>query len=64
MTNRKISLTVAYIYFFSVWMFNVWDLIYGNHFYYNTSSIIYWNALGLVGFLAIMLNRKGEKKSK
>lgn len=56
---------LAWIYLATVWMANITDLIkLERHMYNSIGSIIFWNTLGLLSFLVIILNYREEKKDE
>ena len=50
---------IAWIFFISVWFFNVFDLIKEGWFYSSVSVIIFSNFLGVISFIYILINIKG-----
>jgi len=58
----KISLLLAYIYLTAVWVANITDLIKGHWFYPNTFSAIWFNSLGIISMVAIILDYEIEIK--
>ena len=53
---------IAWVFFISVWFFNVFDLITEGWFYSSVSGIIFSNFLGVISFIYILINIKGVEE--
>ena len=53
---------IAWILFSVVWVSNINVLIRGEWFFHSTEAILFWNFLGLLGFMLIVLGYKEQIK--
>lgn len=52
----------SYIFLLAVWLMNLVEIIKGEWFYPNWISILFWNFIGFLAFLAIILHYKNQIK--
>jgi len=53
---------LAWILFMVVWISNINDLIRGEWFFKSPTQILFWNFIGLLGFILIVLSYREEIK--
>ena len=53
---------IAWISFLVVWISNLNDLIRGKWFFYSVESILFWNFMGVLGFILIILTYREQIK--
>jgi len=49
---------IAWILFIVVWISNINDLIMGEWFFQSIGQIIFWNIIGLIGFILIVWGKE------
>ena len=54
---------IAWILFIVVWASNINDLIKGEWFFHSITQILFWNFMGLLGFILIVLSYKEDLKT-
>ena len=59
----KYQQPLAWILFITVWVSNINNLIRGEWFFKSTGQILFWNFMGLLGFMLIVLCYREEIKN-